>query len=111
MAMEHRGPAVKIEKATAADTPRLAQTLARAFYDDPTIRWMVPDDERRLRMGPLGFGAWLEKIYLPKDEVYTDPEPAAEQYRTKATLDRQQALALRLPQGGAFTLAAVEVLP
>ena len=44
-------------------------------------------------------------------EVYTDPEPAAEQYRTKATLDRQQALALRLPQGGAFTLAAVEVLP
>ena len=65
---------VTVEKATAQDTPTLAQTLARAFYDDPAIGWMVPDDERRLRVGPLGFGAWLEKIYLPKDEVYTDPD-------------------------------------
>jgi len=68
---------VTVEKATAQDTPTLAQTLARAFYDDPAIGWMVPDDERRLRVGPLGFGAWLEKIYLPKDEVYTDPDRRA----------------------------------
>ena len=32
-----------IEKATSADVPRLAQTLANAFYDDPAISWMVPD--------------------------------------------------------------------
>ena len=58
MAMEQRGPAVSVEKATNADIPRLAQTLARAFYDDPTIRWMVPDDERRLR--PLDDGLWRD---------------------------------------------------
>jgi len=72
MAMEERGPAVKIEKATAADAPQLAQVLANAFYDDPTVTWMAPDDERRRRIGPLGFGTWLERIYLPKDAVYTD---------------------------------------
>ena len=77
MAMEQRGPSPSVEKATAADIPKLAQTLARAFYDDPTIGWMVPDDTRRLRVGPLGFGAWLEKIYLPKHEVYTEPERRA----------------------------------
>jgi ribosomal protein S18 acetylase RimI-like enzyme len=69
--------AVNVQKATAADTPRLAQTLANAFYDDPAIGWMVPDDERRRRVGPMGFKAWLEKIYLPKDSVYTDPDRKA----------------------------------
>jgi len=44
-----------IEKATVADVPALSQTLARAFYDDPAISWMVPDDARRLRVGPYGF--------------------------------------------------------
>ena len=66
--------AVEVRKATAADTPRLAQALANAFYDDPAITWMVPDDARRRRVGPAGFKAWLAKIYLPKDAVYTDPE-------------------------------------
>jgi ribosomal protein S18 acetylase RimI-like enzyme len=66
-----------IEKATTADVPRLAQSLANAFYDDPTIAWMVPDDERRRRVGAFGFGAWLSKIYMPKNEVYTDPDRKA----------------------------------
>ncbi len=66
-----------IAKATEADVPALAQTLARAFYDDPAITWMQPDDERRLRVGPFGFGAWLKKIYLPKHHVYTDPDRKA----------------------------------
>ena len=67
----------EVEKAAAIDTPRLAQTLANAFYDDPAIGWMVPDDERRRRVGPMGFRAWLEKIYLPKGSVYTDPDRKA----------------------------------
>jgi GNAT superfamily N-acetyltransferase len=64
---------VTVQKATAADTSALAQTLARSFYDDPAISWMVPDDERRRRLGPAGFAGWLKRIYLPKDEVYTEP--------------------------------------
>jgi ribosomal protein S18 acetylase RimI-like enzyme len=67
----------EVEKAAANDTPRLAQTLANAFYDDPAIGWMVPNDERRRRVGPMGFTAWLEKIYLPKGSVYTDPDRKA----------------------------------
>jgi len=66
-----------IEKASSADTPRLAQSLANAFYDDPAISWMCPDDEKRRRIGPFGFTAWLEKIYLPKGNVYTDPDRKA----------------------------------
>jgi len=63
---------VDIKKATDADVPRLAQSLANAFYDDPVISWMIPDDEKRRRLGPFGFETWLGKIYMPKAEVYTD---------------------------------------
>jgi ribosomal protein S18 acetylase RimI-like enzyme len=66
-----------IEKAAEADVPRLSQSLANAFYDDPVISWMVPGDERRRRVGPFGFATWLSKIYLPKDQVFTDPERKA----------------------------------
>jgi GNAT superfamily N-acetyltransferase len=63
---------VIVRKATAADVDALARTLARAFQDDPVISWMIPDDEKRLRLGPFGFETWLQKIYMPKAEVYTD---------------------------------------
>jgi GNAT superfamily N-acetyltransferase len=63
---------VSVRKATEADVTALSHTLARAFYDDPVISWMIPDDEKRLRLGPFGFGTWLQKIYMPKAEVYTD---------------------------------------
>jgi len=63
---------VDIKKATDADVPRLAQSLAKAFHDDPVISWMIPDDDKRLRLGPFGFETWLGKIYMPKAEVYTD---------------------------------------
>ncbi|MBV9412287.1 MAG: GNAT family N-acetyltransferase [Acidimicrobiia bacterium] len=63
---------VDIKKATDADVPRLAESLAAAFHDDPVISWMIPDDDKRLRLGPFGFATWLQKIYMPKAEVYTD---------------------------------------
>ena len=63
---------VVVRKATDADVTALSHTLARAFHDDPVISWMIPDDEKRLRRGPFGFGTWLQKIYMPKAEVYTD---------------------------------------
>jgi len=63
---------VDIKKATDADVPRLAQSLAKAFHDDPVISWMITDDDKRLRLGPFGFETWLGKIYMPKAEVYTD---------------------------------------
>jgi GNAT superfamily N-acetyltransferase len=65
-----------IKKATDADVAALARSLARAFYDDPVISWMIPDDEKRRRLGPFGFETWLGKIYMPKAEVYTDEQRA-----------------------------------
>ena len=63
---------MQVRKATDADVTALSQSLARAFYDDPVISWMIPDDAKRLRLGPFGFETWLGKIYMPKAEVYTD---------------------------------------
>jgi ribosomal protein S18 acetylase RimI-like enzyme len=63
---------VEVRKATEADVDALARSLARAFHDDPVISWMIPDDEKRLRLGPFGFATWLKSIYMPKGEVYTD---------------------------------------
>jgi GNAT superfamily N-acetyltransferase len=65
---------IEVRKATGADTPRLADVLARSFFDDPVLSWMTPDEGRRRRKGPLGFATWLQRIYLPKGEVYTDAD-------------------------------------
>jgi Uma2 family endonuclease len=43
-------------------------------------------------------------------EVYGDPDPAGEQYRTRATLERGATLELRLPEG-TFAVGAAELLP
>ena len=43
-------------------------------------------------------------------EVHTDPDPAAEQYRSKMTVERDGSVALRLPNGD-FMVGASEILP
>jgi len=40
--------AVSVRPATRADVRVLADVLAKAFYDDPVFRWMMPDDKTRL---------------------------------------------------------------
>ena len=37
-----------VRKASAAEADVLARTLARAFYEDPAIMWLLPDAARRL---------------------------------------------------------------
>ncbi len=61
-----------VRRATAADVGELAGVLARAFHDDPVIMWMIPDDDRRHRVGTLAYRTFLQRIYLPHNEVYTD---------------------------------------
>jgi GNAT superfamily N-acetyltransferase len=41
-------PEVVLRPATSADVKRLAAVLARAFYDDPPLAWLVPDPAIRL---------------------------------------------------------------
>ena len=71
------------------------------------------DREVKLPIYAMASIAQYVLINLENDtvEVYTDPDAAAGQYRSKQTLDRTQSLSLRLPQGGAFTFSIVELLP
>jgi ribosomal protein S18 acetylase RimI-like enzyme len=52
----------RIHKATGADVPRIATTLARAFFDDPVFRWTCPDEQRRRRLLPAFFALIAETL-------------------------------------------------
>jgi GNAT superfamily N-acetyltransferase len=56
------GAAVRL--ATAADSEPLSQTLARAFFDDPVMMFMLPDDAVRRAKMPRVFKL-LFKLGLP----------------------------------------------
>ena len=61
-----------VRKATAEDVPRLALVLARAFYEDPVMRWVFPDGSRRLRqLERSSVSVSLKGMCLPHGEVYT----------------------------------------
>jgi GNAT superfamily N-acetyltransferase len=61
-----------VRKATVEDAPRLARVLAQAFYGDPVMKWVLPDDSRRLRQLERSFDSiFLSRVCLPHDETYT----------------------------------------
>jgi ribosomal protein S18 acetylase RimI-like enzyme len=66
-----------VRKAALADTPRLAQTLASAFQDDPVIAWIFPDEHRRRRVLPAFMEFRLRKLAFPHDEVWMTADRAA----------------------------------
>lgn len=41
------------------EVPRAADLLARAFDEDPALRWLAPDDDTRRRVAPVLAGCWL----------------------------------------------------
>jgi GNAT superfamily N-acetyltransferase len=59
-----------IRKARPDEIDGLARTLALAFYDDPAIMWLLPDDSRRLAVAERGFHLFLRKLYLKHEETY-----------------------------------------
>ena len=60
-----------VRPATAADAPRIAAALAKAFYDDPVASWLFRDDSRRMRQLERGFALFTRRLYLPAGECYT----------------------------------------
>jgi GNAT superfamily N-acetyltransferase len=60
-----------VRKANAGEAERLAAVLARAFFDDPQMVWVLTDDARRLDLLQRGFAVFLRKLYLDHDETYT----------------------------------------
>ncbi len=66
------GPKEAVRKATTEDVSRLASALALAFYEDPVMQWVLPNQLRRLRQLERSFNAiFLKRLCLPHDETYT----------------------------------------
>ena len=63
--------AESVRKATSGEVGKLAAVLARAFYDDPQMRWVLSDDSRRRELLEPGFALYLRKLWLKQDECYT----------------------------------------
>jgi ribosomal protein S18 acetylase RimI-like enzyme len=59
-----------VRKATLADAPGLAQALASAFQDDPTIAWVFPDEGRRRALLPAFMNFRLRKLAFPHDQTW-----------------------------------------
>ena len=65
---------VVVRKASADDGSRLVAALARAFDDDPVMRWLLPSDRARARQLRTIFRLELRYLHLPNDQVYTTSE-------------------------------------
>jgi ribosomal protein S18 acetylase RimI-like enzyme len=59
-----------IRKITPDEVRPVAQTLARAFLDDPHFRFIVRDDAKRLARMERGFATFVGRIWLPQNEGY-----------------------------------------
>ena len=60
-----------VRKARPDELGGLAAVLARAFYDDPPIRWVITDDGRRRKLLERSFGLYLRKLWFKQDACYT----------------------------------------
>ena len=60
-----------IRRVTEADVPKLARTLAEAFFEDPHFCWIVRDHARRMGKLERGFETFTRRIWLPAGECYT----------------------------------------
>lgn len=62
-------PSAKTRPATRADIPALSRTLGRAFFDDPVMRWMLPNDDARRRKLHRLFAALTRHHHLARGGV------------------------------------------
>jgi ribosomal protein S18 acetylase RimI-like enzyme len=55
---------ISVRRTQRTDVRAGSQVLARAFYDDPVMRWMFPDADRRRRKLPRLFDAVIRHHHL-----------------------------------------------
>ena len=60
-----------LRRATAEDIDRLKVVLAEAFFDDPVLGWLMPDDGKRLGRLRRYFQIELCHLALPRGRVWT----------------------------------------
>jgi ribosomal protein S18 acetylase RimI-like enzyme len=65
-----------IRKARTDEADALARTLAQAFYEDPVVSWLLPDDSRRLVASERGFRTFLRRVWLAHEETYVAEDAA-----------------------------------
>ena len=63
-------------RATAEDVPRLKTALAEAFFDDPILSWLMPNDGKRLARLRRYFGIELRHLALARGRVWTTSDLA-----------------------------------
>ncbi|MGE2835014.1 GNAT family N-acetyltransferase [Mycobacterium sp. SMC-4] len=58
---------IAVAPARRADVKPLSRVLGRAFFDDPVMMWMVPDDTRRAKALPRVFAAMTRHHFFGAD--------------------------------------------
>ncbi len=67
----HQGMDIGLRKASAEDVHRLKAVFAAAFYEDPLIDWMMPDERSRERRLRRFFEIELRHIAIVRGAVWT----------------------------------------
>ena len=65
-----------LRRATAVDIQRLRTMLAEAFFDDPVLGWLMPNDRTRRAQLRRYFGIELRHYTLPRGCVWTTDDLA-----------------------------------
>jgi GNAT superfamily N-acetyltransferase len=65
---------VVVRKAEVTDIGPLSVALAKAFYDDPVMSYLLPNDAKREKRLVALFDLELRYVHLPHQEVYTTAE-------------------------------------
>ena len=113
-----------VRKAETTDVTPLSRALARAFYDDPVMSYLLPNDAKREKRLNALFDIELRYVHLAHEEVYTTSDLAGgalwgppDNWRTPpASIVRALprmfgALGTRIPMAMRFITAVEKVHP
>jgi GNAT superfamily N-acetyltransferase len=103
-----------LRPATAEDVPRLKAVLSDAFFDDPILGWLMPDETKRRARLRRFFAVELRHIALARGRVWTTNDltgaaltlpPGAWRVPLRATLLEGTAFGVRLSRAARFGAA------